>query len=76
MKSRLHCLPAHADSLPHRSGRRRLIWVASKRDGAATRKGHVADLPSSVSVLQGLVDYEYGPGAGASGAGVRWQLWE
>jgi hypothetical protein len=61
----LHWLPAHAGKLRRLSARRRLIWVASDREGQPlSRDGHFAELPSLVSVNGALADYGNGPGAG------------
>ena len=73
----LRWLPAHAEDMDRLSARRRLIWVALDRKGKPlARDGHFAELPSSVSVNDALKDYANGPGANASGAAVRWQMWE
>jgi hypothetical protein len=70
-------LPAHADELRRLSAKRRIIWVACDRKGQPlSRDGYFAELPSSVSVNDALVDYANGPGANNGGAVVRWQLWD
>jgi hypothetical protein len=61
----LRWLPAHAENMAGLSVKRRLLWVASDREGQPlSRDGHFAELPSSVSVNDALADYGNGPGAG------------
>jgi hypothetical protein len=67
---------AHADELRRLSAKRRIIWVASDREGhSLSRDGHFAELPPLVSPNDALADYANGPGAGKVGSVVRWQMW-